>query len=168
VALNQDFPAYRYMGDRSVLKTYFAGDINMLPFVSGTNVEFPLLLTQEEKAQYTSGALANDIELLAFSSFTVNKHAGIFRAYLKKTEKAGDWYTWDWATGKAVKITPESDGYANVMMENIGPGNEVILFKVSEKKSVLPPCLEEVGCNAGYFAFALFMLIPLIIKRRSK
>jgi len=168
VALDKDYPAYRYMGPASALKTYFAGDINMLPFVTNTHIEWPLMLTQEQKAEFTSKTLTKDIELLAFSSFTVNKRADVFRAYLKKTEKDGDWYAWDWAVGKAVKIVPASDGYATLMTENIGSNNEVILFKVSEKKTIIPPhiCPNTEGCNAGYLAIAILMLIPFVIKRK--
>ena|GEM_PF-2958535 len=135
VALNEDFPAYRYMGETSAIKTYFAGDIMSMPFVDGTHIEWPLLLTQEQKAAYVNTVLNSKTELLEFSGIIVNKLAGKFNVYLKKTEKPGNWYTWDWTTGKAVELVPSNDGYAAIMGENIGPDDEVILFFVA---SVLP------------------------------
>jgi hypothetical protein len=165
VALGQDYPAYRYMGNASALKTYFAFDITTLPFVAETHIEWPLMLTQESKAEFTSGVMTKGTQLLAFSSFTVNKDAGNFKAYLKKTEKPGDWYAWNFAAGKAVKIVPASDGYATLLTENISSRNEVVLFKVSEAP-VIPPCDEEKGCNAGYAAFAFLMLIPFVVRKK--
>jgi Synergist-CTERM protein sorting domain-containing protein len=169
VALDQDFPAYRFMDKASALKTYLAGDITMLPFVSDTHIEWPLMLTQEEKARFTSEVLSDDIELLAFSSFIVNRYANDFRAYLKNTVKAGDWYAWDWAAEKAVRIIPAGDGYATLITDNIGSGNEVILFKVSEAP-ITPPGDGGggSGCNAfGYFALAL-VGVPFVFKRKCK
>jgi Synergist-CTERM protein sorting domain-containing protein len=131
VALNQDYPAYRYMGDASALKTYFAGDITMLPFITDTYIEWPLMLTKEQKAGYTNKVLGSKSELLEFSSFVVNKFAAEFRVYLKKTKKAGDWYAWNWVKGDAEKIFPANDGYAALIADNISSNNEVIVFCVS-------------------------------------
>ena len=135
VALGEDYPAYRYMGDAAALKTYFAGDISMIPFVTDTHIEWPLMLTQEQKAGYVNKVLGAKTELVDFSSFTVNHFAGEFRVYLKKTHKPGDWYAWNWATGEGQAIFPANDGFAALNADNIGSNNEVILICVG---SVLP------------------------------
>ncbi|MCL1875869.1 MAG: SYNERG-CTERM sorting domain-containing protein [Synergistaceae bacterium] len=170
VALSDDYPAYRYMGNASALKTYFAYEINMLPFVMNTHIEWPLMLTQEKKAQFVSGLLTDKTELLAFSSFTVNALAADFEAYLRKTEKDGVWYAWNWSKGKAEKIAPRANGYAMLTTDNIGSGNEVIMFKITEEttctKPHLPIC-EEEGCNAGYAAYALLLLVPFVARKRK-
>jgi len=131
VALNQDFPAYRFMGDRAELNTYFAGDVKMLPFVKGTHIEFPLILTQEEKASFTDGLVNEGYALVDFSSFTVNRLAGDFEVLLKTTN-ADYWYAWDWAEGKAVQIFADKEGYSALTADNIGSNNEVAIFSVSE------------------------------------
>jgi hypothetical protein len=149
VALNQDFPAYRFMGDRSELVTYFAGDVNMLPFVNNTHIEWPLLLTQEEKAGYTDSLNRGD--LLAFSSFIVNKHAGDdegnIGAYLKKTKRPGAWYAWNCAIEQAEVIVPGEDDYAKLSAENIGLRNEVVIFKVLPIEIVANAVVEKLNGN---------------------
>ena len=135
VALGEDYPAYRYMGDAAALKTYFAGDISMLPFVTDTNLEWPLMLTQEQKAGYVNKVLSAKTELVDFSAFTVNHFAGEFRVYLKKTHKPGDWYAWNWATGEGQAISAANDGFAALNADNIGSNNEVVLICVG---SILP------------------------------
>jgi Synergist-CTERM protein sorting domain-containing protein len=135
VALNQDYPAYRYMGDVSVLKTYFAGDILMLPFVTDTHIEWPLMLTQEQKAGFVNKVLSAKTELVDFSSFVVNHFAGEFRVYLKKTKKPGEWYAWNWAKGEGEAIFSANDGFAALNADNISSNSEVILICVG---SILP------------------------------
>jgi Synergist-CTERM protein sorting domain-containing protein len=164
VASGDDYPAYRYMGEASALKTYFAGDITMLPFVSDTHIEWPLMLTQEQKAAYIK-----DFKILEFSSFVVNKFAGSFRVYLKNPKEPGDWYAWNWAVGKEEKLISGSDGYAALTAENIGSSNEVIMFKVKKEGPVEPPTPPKgggSGCNVGYAIFALLTLVPFAVKKR--
>ncbi|MCL1875552.1 MAG: hypothetical protein FWF87_04770 [Synergistaceae bacterium] len=145
VALNQDFPVYRFMGDASELNTYFAGDVKMLPFVSGTHIEFPLLLTQEEKAEFTDSIARGP--LLAFSSFKVNMLAEDFEAYLKKTQRPGAWYAWNWAEGRAEVITAGENEYAKLTVDNIGPDNKVILFKAQAFEVVADAKVEKLNGN---------------------
>ena len=150
VALNQDFPAYRYMGDASNLKTYFAGSIHKMPFVTGTHIEWPFLPTNDEINAFTKDVLNAGNELLSFTGFIVNQHVGAltpsndtttgeplfydysFKAYLNKIPNAEAWYVWDWQAKKAVKIEAGADGYAQLAEENIGPDFEVFMFCVAQ------------------------------------
>jgi len=137
VRLNQDFPVYRFMGDASELgDTYFTGHISMLPFVIGTHIEWPLLLTRGQKRKYYIGVLREGLhneadELLKFKSFIVNRFTGNFSAYLRNTERPGQWYAWNWRRARAERIFADGDGFAQLTADNIGCNNEVIMFCVA-------------------------------------
>jgi hypothetical protein len=145
VALNQDYPVYRFMGDAAELQTYLAADIKALPFVNGTHIEFPLLLTQEEKAAITDSIARGP--LLAFSSFKVNRLAGDFSAYLKPTQRPGAWYAWNWAEGQAEVITAGADDYAQLTAEMLGPENEVVMFKAQAFEVIANAVVEKLNGN---------------------
>jgi Synergist-CTERM protein sorting domain-containing protein len=150
VALNQDFPAYRFMGDASELKTYFSGSIMKMPFVTGTHIEWPFLPTQDEIKGFTKDVLSTGMNLVDFTGIIVNQHVGSlppsndattgeplfydynFKALLNKVPGAEEWYAWDWEEGEAVKIVADADGYAPLGEETIGPDYKVFLFAVAK------------------------------------
>ncbi|MEG1823356.1 MAG: M14 family zinc carboxypeptidase [Cloacibacillus sp.] len=159
VALNADYPAYRYMKPEK-LDTYEVP--NVTPLVSGTFVEFPTMLTQEEVQKYTGKTVGS---LITMSTFTVNNQKKSFGAYLPKTDIDGKWYAWNWKEEKAEELSLNNENFVELPKDNISAEKGVVLFK----KAAVVDNGGSSGCAmAGYGILILLGVIPVMVRSKRR
>ncbi len=159
VALNEDYPAYRYMKPEK-LETYTVS--NTIPLITGTFAEFPTILSETDVKAYTDGVNG---DLITMAAFSINNPQKSFGAYLPKTKADGDWYAWNWEGEKADALSLDGDGYTSISPSYIHPDKGVVLFKKTAEQG---GSSGSGGCAAGWGSLVLIGILPAVLLYKKR